>query len=163
MLRLILRMITAAEGIAAASAYTVVAALLILEVVGREFFATTFLGSEQLAVYGAIIAGFLGLTLATSENAHLRPEFLDFVTRPYESLIRRGSDLLASLFFFGAAIVAAQFVSVSMNSSDKAPILYFVLWPLQLVIPYTFASAGLKHLIFTLQPELKRDTREAMH
>ena len=66
MLRLILRTITAAEGIAAAAAYTVVAALLILEVVGREFFAITFLGSEQLAVYGAIISGFLGLTLATS-------------------------------------------------------------------------------------------------
>jgi len=163
MLRLILRTITAAEGIVAAAAYTVVAALLILEVVGREFFAITFLGSEQLAVYGAIISGFLGLTLATSENAHLRPAFFDFVTRSHEARICRGGDLLSSLFFFGAAIVAAEFVSVSRSSADKAPILYFVLWPLQLVIPYTFASAGVKHLIFTLQPELKRDTSEVMH
>jgi hypothetical protein len=42
-----------------------------------------------------------------------------------------------------------------MQAGDRAPVLYFVVWPLQLVIPYAFASAGLKHLAYALQPDLK--------
>ena len=44
---------------------------------------------------------------------------------------------------------------VSMEAGDKAPVLYFVLWPLQVVIPYAFASAAIKHLIFAIDPALK--------
>ena len=58
-------------------------------------------------------------------------------------------------FFFAGAYVAWTFVQVSMQAGDKAPVMYFVLWPLQLVIPYAFGSAGAKHLIFALHPALK--------
>jgi len=30
-----------------------------------------------------------------------------------------------------------------------------VIWPLQLVLPYAFGSAGVKHLIYGLRPDLK--------
>ena len=56
------------EAILATAAYAAVAGLLMTDVIGRELFQTSFLGAEQLAVFGAIIAGFLGLTLATSDN-----------------------------------------------------------------------------------------------
>jgi len=49
-----------------------------------------------------------------------------------------------------------------MDSQDKAPVLYFVVWPLQLVIPYAFISAGVKHLIFAWQPELKVTPNESV-
>ncbi|MEX0284505.1 MAG: TRAP transporter small permease [Paracoccaceae bacterium] len=143
------------EAIVATAAYAVVAGLLMADVIGRELFQTSLLGTQQLAVYGAIIAGFLGLTLATSDNAHLRPEFMDFVFRGHEEAIGRLGDLLSGLFFLGSAYVAWTFVAVSMEAGDRAPVLYFVVWPLQLVIPYAFISSGVKHLAFALRPDVK--------
>ena len=143
------------EAILATIAYATVAGLLITDVVGREVFGITFLGAQQMAVYGAILAGFLGLTLATSDNSHLRPGFMDFLLQRWESQVQRVGDALSSLFFFLSAYIAWTFVAVSLENQDKAPVLYFVVWPLQLVIPYAFISSGLKHLIFAIRPELK--------
>lgn len=155
MLGSVLRFLKLLESIVATAAYTVVAILLMVDVVGRELFATTFLGLQQLAVYGAIIAGFTGLTLATSDNAHLRPGFMDFLAGKLEAQVRRLGDVLSGLFFAGACVVALSFVQVSMEFGDKAPVMYFLLWPLQMIIPYAFASASLKHLIFAITPVLK--------
>jgi hypothetical protein len=69
-------------------------------------------------------------------------------------------DLVSAGFFWASGYIAWTFVSISMASGDKAPVLYFVLWPLQLVIPYAFASSGLKHLIFAIKPELKNTKNE---
>lgn len=143
------------ESIVATAAYVVVAGLLIADVVGREVFGLSLLGAQQLAVYGAIIAGFLGLTLATSDNCHLRPGFLDFVFKGVEHTVQRIGDFVSSAFFFAGAYVAWTFVAASMDNLDKAPVLYFVVWPLQLVIPYAFISSGLKHLFFALHPSIK--------
>ena len=65
------------EGLVAAVAYTAVAGLLLGEIIAREFFYASIWGSQKMAVFAAIIAGFLGLTLATAANGHLRPQFTD--------------------------------------------------------------------------------------
>ncbi len=150
-----LRGLRLVESLVATVAYATVAALLIYDVIGREIFGTSFLGADQLAVYGAIIAGFLGLTLATSDNAHLRPGFMDFVFKGREATAIRIGDAISCLFFIAAALVAYTFVSVSMEAQDRAPVFYFVVWPLQIIIPYAFLSCALKHGIFALRPELK--------
>jgi len=155
MLRSILKWLRLSEAIVATAAYAVVAIFLMVDVIGRELFSTAILGTQQLAIYGAIIAGFLGLSLATSDNAHLRPEFLDFLGRGFERAVIRSGDFVSAAFFFGCAFVALKFVSISMEAGDRAPVLYFTLWPLQLVLPYAFASSGLKHLIFALDPGSK--------
>lgn len=144
------------RSIIATAAYAVVACLLMIDVIGREIFATSFLGLQQVSVYGAIVAGFLGLTLATSDNAHLRPSFLDFLAgEKHEASVSRLGDFVSAGFFLFGAWVAWTFVAVSLDSGDKAPVLYFPLWPLQLVIPYAFVSAGVKHLLMGLRPDLK--------
>ena len=155
MLNAVLKWLKLSESIVASAAYAVVAILLMVDVIGRELFSTAFLGMQQIAVYGAIIAGFLGLTLATSDNAHLRPEFLDFLAGRRHREVARFGDGLSAAFFFATAYVAFTFVLISMDAGDKAPVMYFLIWPLQLVLPYAFASAGLKHLIYAVQPGLK--------
>lgn len=151
----LVRLLRTIEAVIATVAYATVAGLLMADVIGRELFSTSFLGADQLAVYGAIVAGFLGLTLATSDNAHLRPEFMDFTLRLFDPLAERFGDVISAAFFFGAAYIAWTFVAVSMEAQDRAPVLYFVVWPLQLVLPYAFASCGVKHLVFALRPDLK--------
>ncbi|MFK7755000.1 MAG: TRAP transporter small permease [Sedimentitalea sp.] len=151
----LLRSLRFVESLVATGAYATVATLLICDVVGREVFGTAFLGADQLAVYGAIIAGFLGLTLATSDNAHLRPGFMDFVFKGREATAIRIGDGMSCAFFIASAVVAWSFVSVSMEAQDRAPVFYFVVWPLQIIIPYAFMSCALKHGIFALRPSLK--------
>lgn len=151
----LLKWLTLGEQIVATVAYGTVAGLLMADVIGRELFSQSFLGAQQLAVYGAIIAGFLGLTLATSDASHLRPGFMDFVFSSRAHLISRIGDAVSALFFMASAVVAWSFVAVSMDAGDRAPVLYFLVWPLQIIIPYAFASAGIKHAIFALLPHLK--------
>jgi TRAP-type C4-dicarboxylate transport system permease small subunit len=151
----VLTILRRVEALVATVAYAIVAGLLMTDVIGRELFRTSFLGADQLAVYGAILAGFLGLTLATSDNAHLRPGFMDFVFAKHEALIVRVGDAVSALFFVGAAYIAWTFVAVSMEAQDRAPVFYFVVWPLQIIIPYAFLSCAAKHAIFSLRPELK--------
>ena len=151
----LIKVLRLSESIVAAVAYAAVAILLMSDVIGRELFGQALLGTQQVAVYAAIIAGFLGLTLATSDNAHLRPEFMDFAFRKWDGTVERVGDAISFVFFLGAAYVAWTFVAISMDAGDRAPVLYFVVWPLQLVIPYAFISAGLKHLAFALRPDLK--------
>lgn len=140
-------------------AYASVAFLLIGDVLGREFFSSPIHGAQKMAVYAAIVAGFIGLSLATADNMHLRPTFLDSVlpARFYGS-IGRLSDIFACLFFLGMAIVGLLFVRESMRFEDKAAVLYWVLWPIQLIIPYAFLSTSFRHGLFAAYPDVKPAT-----
>jgi TRAP-type C4-dicarboxylate transport system permease small subunit len=153
----LLKLLRLGEAVVATVAYATVAGLLMVDVVGRELFGQSFLGAQQLAVYGAILAGFMGLTLATSDNSHLRPAFMDFVFARHEALVKRIGESFSAIFYFASAYIAWTFVAVSMEAGDRAPVLYFVVWPLQVVIPYALASAGIKHAAFALRPDLKPD------
>lgn len=80
---------------------------------------------------------------------------MDSVFRKKEAAVMRVGDALSAVFFVAAAGVAWQFVSLSMEARDRAPVFYFVLWSLQIVIPYAVLACAIKHGIFALRPELK--------
>ena len=155
----ILRVLNLIEGVAAALAYAIVAGLLIADVVGRELFGHGVFGAQKMAVYAAVVAGFLGLCLATAANAQLRPSFLDHVlTGPH---VERVGDAFASAFYGAMAVIALMFIQQSMAFQDRAAVLYWLLWPIQIVIPYAFVSTGLRHGIFAVWPDLKPEERAA--
>lgn len=151
--RRFLRALNAVESIVAALAYVIVAALLIGDIVGREILGKGIFGASRMAVFAAIIAGFLGLSLATAANAHIRPGFMDWVL-PGAWADRIG-DVFACVFFGAAGVFAILFVIQSYDYQEKAAVIYWQLWQIQLVIPYAFFSTALKHGIFAAWPGLK--------
>ncbi len=155
-----LRALTLAESIAAAIAYAIVASLLIGDVVGRELLGKGIFGAQKMAVYAAVVAGFLGLGLATGANAQLRPSFLDHVFKGQGP--ERIGDAFAFCFYSFMAIIACMFIQQSMEFSDRAAVLYWLLWPIQLIIPYALFSTGLRHGVFALWPDLKPEERGAV-
>ncbi len=156
MLRTLLNALQRFETTVATLAYAGVAALLIGDVLGRELLGVSILGVQKIAIYATIVAGFLGLALATSAGAHLRPEAFDkLIPAKYDRTVGRLSDGFAALFYVVIGIVAVHFVMQSAEAGDKAAIFYFVLWPIQIVMPYAFFSCGVRHLAFALRPELK--------
>ena len=151
--RRILRLADLVESIAASAAYLLVAALMIGDVLGREILGTGIFGAQKMAVYAAVVAGFLGLALATSANAQLRPTFLDHVLKG--PAFDRLGDAVACAFYLFLTWVAVQFILQSMEFEDRAAVLYWLLWPIQIVIPYALASTALRHGLFAGWPALK--------
>ncbi len=152
----VLGIVLRAEQIVAAVAYAIVASLLLGEVIAREVFFTSVWGSQKMAVFAAIIAGFLGLTLATAVNGHLRPQFTDhWWPDNMQSSVSRFGDILSALLFAALAYVSVQFVMESAANHDRAAVLYWSLWPFQIVIPYTFSSSALRHMAFAIWPETR--------
>lgn len=146
------------EGYVAMLAYIGVAALLIADVLMREVFSFPILGAQSLAVLAAIVAGFLGLSLATARGMHLRPALFDnLLPSRLDRYVARGSDLIAAAFYVLIAVFAWRFVGESQAAGDRAAVLYFPLWPIQLVMPYAFLSCAIRHAAYALDPEVKAD------
>ncbi len=155
----LLRLLNTVESIAAAIAYVTVAALLIGDVVGREVLGQGIFGAQKMAVYAAVVAGFLGLGLATAANQQLRPAFLDHVLTG--AWVERLGDAVSFIFYLFMAYVAIQFIQQSMEFQDRAAVLYSLLWPIQIAIPYALCSTAIRHAIFAGWPDLKPQAQGA--
>ncbi|SFM35035.1 TRAP transporter small permease [Shimia aestuarii] len=141
------------EGAIAVAAYAVTCGLLLADVAARELASQSIWGAQKLAVFGAIIAGILGLSIAVGNNAHLRASFADRIL-PWHWVDRVG-DLVSALLFAGLCWYAIVFVSESLTFRDRAEVINIPLWPIQLVFPYAFGTAALRHFVFFLMPDVK--------
>lgn len=141
------------EGMFAVTAYAVTCGLLLADVFAREFASQSIWGAQKMAVFGAIVAGILGLTIAVGNNAHLRATFADKVL-PWPWVDRFG-DLISGALFAGLCYFSVLFVIESVEFRDRAEVIGTPLWPFQMVFVYAFATASLRHLIFGLFPDIK--------
>lgn len=149
----LLRILMRIEAVVAALAYAATTLLLLADVVAREVFSQALWGAQQSAILLSILAGMIGLTLATGRQAHFRPEFADSVLR--FNGVNRVGDLISAVLFAGFAYYATEFVIESRDFSDRVPIINIMLWPLQIVVPYAMASSAIKHAVFALKPDAK--------
>lgn len=72
------------RGLRTALAVLLVAMVLFscLNIVLRQFFATTFLAGDELLVFAMVVIGFLGALCVSAERAHLRMDVLVQVVPP---------------------------------------------------------------------------------
>ncbi len=144
------------EAALAAIAYLIVTGLLIASMASREFFSKSLGSAETLAVFAAVYASFFGMVLATAANAHLRPQFADkWLPAAWHHQVARLGDGVSALLFCGIGLVATLYLSDTFANKDLAPIIYWPLWTIQIVIPYAFFSCALRHLVFAISPQTK--------
>ena len=147
------------EAACATLAYVAVASLLLGDIICREIFGFAIWGAQKIAVFGAIIAAFIGLVLATADDSHLKQDVLArLLPSAIKQYIGRVSGLVAAILHLTLALLALQFVSQSYSYGDQAAVLYIPLWPMQLILPYAFFSSALRHLAFMLYPQLRPQT-----
>ena len=152
-MRLYFQLLLWLESAIAVLAYLTTAGLLLGVILSREVFTTSIDGAQKVAVLAAILAGSLGMAIATGENAHLRPTFADgLLPGP---VVDRVGDVLSALIYLGLGAFAIRFVAESIEFGDRAELIRVPLWPFQLVFPYMFFSSALKHLVFAWKPEWK--------
>jgi TRAP-type C4-dicarboxylate transport system permease small subunit len=100
--------------------------------------------------------------MVANKAQHLRPEIADKLWgEKGKYIFVRIQNLFMFIFCAVFTYVAIQYVSESFEFGDKSVVLQVPLWVLQLVIPYTFASLGIRNIYFFLNPakqlELKKE------
>lgn len=144
------------------AAFTLIAGLLLTDILMRQTGSGSLWGAQKISVYLMIIAGFLGLGLAAAKGRHLRPRFLDGVLPKglHPAISRIGASLMALTFgCFG--IIGLQFVADAFEYQDMARIIDIPMWTLHIIVPYAFFSTAVRYAIFAVYPALQPEEGES--
>jgi TRAP-type C4-dicarboxylate transport system permease small subunit len=145
-----------------------IAAILVLDVLGRELAgpllrlagfepgATGIFASQKLSIFALVIGSFAGIGIATATGAHIVPAFASgWVPARWEPLYARAADVLTGCILVAVAWFGLKLVGSSFRVDLRAPVLDWPVWPIQLAIPLGFLSAAGRYLIYAVWPVLK--------
>jgi TRAP-type C4-dicarboxylate transport system permease small subunit len=145
-----------AEAGLAGAAFVLLTGMLFADVVAREFLGNGIWGAQRIAVYAMVVAAMLGFSVTTHLNRHLTIEgAAALVPKGWAPAIGRVSDALSAAICLFLAYWSFVFVAGSYVTEERGMALEMLLWPIQAVIPWAFASAALRHLAFAAWPALK--------
>jgi TRAP-type C4-dicarboxylate transport system permease small subunit len=149
-------------------AFSFIALVLMIDVIGREFYgplmsmlgikvgATGLFGSQKLAVFALVIGSFAGIGIATATGVHLVPRVaFKWVPASWSPHMDRIADVFTGLFLLGVAWYGLLFVIASKESGVLATVINMSAWPIQTAIPLGFASAALRYFAFAIWPALR--------
>lgn len=149
-------------------AFSFIAAVLVIDVLGRELYgpvmqalgmkpgATGLFGSQKLAVFALVIGSFAGIGIATATGVHLVPRAgFGWVPKDWGPTMDRLADLFTGLFLLVVTWYAVVFVLASKQSGVLAAVINVSAWPIQTAIPLGFASAALRYFAFAAWPGLR--------
>jgi len=152
----------------AVAAFGFIAAILLLDVIGREFVgpllrlvglepgATGIFAAQKLSVFALVIGSFAGIGIATATGSHIVPRFAHgWVPAAWGPAMDRLADVLTGLFLVAVAWFGFKFVGSSFKTGLRAPVLDWPVWPVQLFIPLGFLSAAGRYLLYAVWPALK--------
>lgn len=152
----------------AVACFTFIAAVLMIDVMGREFYgpvmnllgvkvgATGLFGSQKLAIFALVIGSFAGIGIATATGVHLLPRLgFGWVPKSFGPTMDRIADVVTGLFLLGVAWFGVVFVLASKQSGVLAAVINVSAWPVQAFIPLGFVSAALRYFIFAAWPALR--------
>jgi TRAP-type C4-dicarboxylate transport system permease small subunit len=152
----------------AVAAFGFIAAILMLDVLGRELLApllrllsidagpTGIFASQRLSVYALVIGAFCGIGIATATGSHLVPRVaFGWIPAAWAPAMDRVADLLTALFLCGVTYYGFEFVGSSIETDLRAPVLDWSVWPFQLAIPLGFLSAAARYFAYAAWPTLR--------
>jgi TRAP-type C4-dicarboxylate transport system permease small subunit len=152
----------------AVAAFSFIAIILLLDVLGREILgplirllgfpamATGIFASQKLSIFALVIGSFAGIGIATATASHLVPRVgFGWVPARWDPWFNRLADLITGLFLVGVSYYAWIFVESSMATDLRAPVLDWSVWPIQLAIPIGFLSAAGRYFLFAAWPSTK--------
>jgi TRAP-type C4-dicarboxylate transport system permease small subunit len=152
----------------AVAAFGFIAAILLLDVIGREFVgpvlrlvglnpgATGIFAAQKLSVFALVIGSFVGIGIATAAGSHIAPRFAHgWVPAAWGPFMDRLADVLTGIFLVVVAWYGFKFVGSSFKTDLRAPVLDWAVWPIQSAIPLGFLSAAGRYFFYAAWPALK--------
>lgn len=137
-------------------------AVVFADVISREVTGSGLPWARQVGVWANIVVTMIGLGIASSTGAHLRPRFADrWLPASWDPVLVRIQEAIMAAFSLAFAVLIGVVVFDSFVLQERSAILRVVVWPMQLVLVVAFVIAGLRHFGFALYPDLRPD--EASH
>ena len=137
-------------------AFALMAAVVFADVVSREITGSGLPWARQVGVWANIAVTMIGLGIASSTGAHLRPRFADhWLPAAWEPVLIRMQEGIMALFCLAFAVLVSVVVYDSYLLQERSAILRVVVWPMQLVLIVAFGLAAFRHFGFALYPELR--------
>lgn len=156
MAKKILNKLTLIEKWITFTAFLVLVVVIFADVAIRELSGTGLHWSRQIGVYANLFVVMFGLGVASSEAAHLRPKFADhWLPVSWNPILERFQEGLMCLFCLLFSIVATQVVIETFNDDVQSIVLRIAIWPFQAIIPIAFFMTSIRHLIYTIYPNLR--------
>ncbi len=152
----------------AVACFAFIAGILVLDVAGREVVGPLFrllgidagptgiFASQRLAIFALMIGSFAGIGIATATGSHLVPR-VGFAWTPasWAPWIDRLADVITGCFLATVAVYGVVFVRSTYEADLRTPMLDWVVWPIQMAIPFGFTSAGLRYFFYAAWPGLR--------
>ncbi len=136
------------------------AALLFSDVFSREVFHISLPWAQKLSLHLMILAGCLGVSLASSSGGHLRPEIGDHVLpkliQPAMTAFREFCVACFCGFYF---YIGLLYVQQSKDFGDMNVITGVPLWIVQAIFPTVFFLIAVKHAIYATMPSMRPVSR----
>ena len=136
------------------------AAFLFADVLSREVFQYSLPWAQKLSLHLMILAGCLGVSLASSSGGHLRPEIGDHilpkVIQPAMIAFREFCIACFCGFYF---YIALMYVLQSKDFGDVNVITGVPLWIVQAIFPAVFLLMAIKHVIYATMPSMRPVSR----
>jgi len=137
-------------------AFAVVAAALFADVAGRNAFGHGIFWASRLASYCTTVAGMLGFALVVSTGQHFRIRSIDRIfPEAADQAMNRLADFISMMICFWLVYYALDYVHASYAVGMRGMGIDIPTWPIQSIIPYVFASAGIRYLLYGLFPPLR--------
>jgi len=137
-----------------------ISSLVFADIVSRELLSHSLPWAMKSSVYLMIWVGFLGACLTSAKGGHLRPALADKLwPADLQPVYLTLQNAMQAIFCFGACYYSYLYVRESFELGDVEVVVGAPLWLLQLVMPYSFFSLGLRHLIFAGFPALRPQTK----
>ena len=137
-------------------AFAALVIVMFSDVAFREITGTGLHWSRQVGVYANLFVVMFGLGVASSEAAHLRPKFADnWLPKSLDPILNRIQEGLMCLFCIMFSVIAFQVVIETFRDDVQSMVLRVAVWPFQMIIPTAFFLTSVRHLIYTINPDLR--------
>lgn len=155
-IRGILKGMATAERFIAALCIGGLTLVMFLDVGMRETMKEGIVWAQKFSLHLMFWAGMLGAALVSSKGSHLRPEIADKLwPKKLHPVLKFIEHLLIAAFCFYLGYIAVGFIAQSLESGQRNQVTEIPLWILQIVMPYTFFSMGIRHFIYSLAPSIR--------
>lgn len=137
-------------------AFVVMVGAIFIDVATREITGAGIAWARQTGVYANIVVVMLGIGIASSRAAHLRPRFADhWLPARWQARLGFAGDALMALFFAVLAGLAAHVTLESFQLAERSTVIGVPVWPVMAVMPLAFTLVALRHAVYARYPALR--------
>jgi C4-dicarboxylate transporter DctQ subunit len=136
----------------------VLTALLIVNVIAREFFVSIYF-AEEIAEFLIIFVTFVGVSYGVRKARHIRMgAFFDMMNPKLEKIFMIAIATVSSVVMFIMAYVSYEYVITAMKRGHETGALRLPYWYFYAIMPVGFFMAGIQYIRTIIKNLTEKDT-----